>query len=199
MAESAEEWVRFVMPMQGCRRPVRPLAFFRLIAIKVSLFERPSLSTKPAGRNYGPAKSGPAVAVAAALAARRSPDAKSRAGARGRSHCAQVGIFPRSLPRCRRAPWPPKDGQIVTFGIVWPTTPATNFGYIRPGARLNGSGPPAPSRPLSRSPMPGDRHALRGRRNISGTAATLCSVLISCWTKLRALSRNASGGARSAV
>jgi mannose-1-phosphate guanylyltransferase/mannose-6-phosphate isomerase len=38
---------------------------------------------------------------------------------------------------CREAVAAAADGRIVTFGIN-PTFPATNYGYIRPGARLDG-------------------------------------------------------------
>ena len=39
---------------------------------------------------------------------------------------------------CRRAAAAAAAGRIVTFGIE-PTYPATNYGYIRPGEKLNGS------------------------------------------------------------
>ena len=39
---------------------------------------------------------------------------------------------------CRCAAGAATAGRIVTFGIV-PTYPATNYGYIRPGEKLNGS------------------------------------------------------------
>src|SRR6478736_463998 len=39
---------------------------------------------------------------------------------------------------CRRAADAAAAGRIVTFGIE-PTYPATNYGYIRPGKKLNGS------------------------------------------------------------
>jgi hypothetical protein len=39
---------------------------------------------------------------------------------------------------CRRAATAAANGRIVTFGIE-PTHPATNYGYIRPGKRLNGT------------------------------------------------------------
>jgi mannose-1-phosphate guanylyltransferase / mannose-6-phosphate isomerase len=77
--------------------------------------------------------SGPAVAVAAALAARRNPTATVLVLAA--DHLVrQPEAF---LAACRNAAIAAADGRIVTFGIV-PTTPATNYGYIRPGARLNG-------------------------------------------------------------
>ncbi len=77
--------------------------------------------------------SGPAVAVAAALAARRSPTATVLVLAA--DHLVRK---PESfLAACRDAAVAAAEGRIVTFGIV-PTVPATNYGYIRPGARLNG-------------------------------------------------------------
>ena len=39
---------------------------------------------------------------------------------------------------CRRAAAAAAEGRIVTFGIE-PTFPATNYGYIRPGEKLNGA------------------------------------------------------------
>ncbi len=39
---------------------------------------------------------------------------------------------------CRRAAVAAAEGRIVTFGIE-PTHPATNYGYIRPGEKLNGA------------------------------------------------------------
>src|SRR5207253_9053185 len=39
---------------------------------------------------------------------------------------------------CRRAAAVPAQRRIVTFGIA-PSHPATNYGYIRPGEKLNGS------------------------------------------------------------
>ena len=39
---------------------------------------------------------------------------------------------------CRRAAAAAAEGRIVTFGIE-PTYPATNYGYIRPGEKLNGA------------------------------------------------------------
>src|SRR6266852_1728517 len=65
--------------------------------------------------------SGPAVTVAAVLAADRvirKPDAFRAA--------------------CRSAAAAAAEGRIVTFGIE-PTRPVTNYGYIRPGAALNGA------------------------------------------------------------
>src|SRR5262249_11741539 len=39
---------------------------------------------------------------------------------------------------CQQAAAAAAEGRIVTFGIA-PTHPATNYGYIRPGAKLNGA------------------------------------------------------------
>jgi len=78
--------------------------------------------------------SGPAVAAAAVLAAGRGPD-------------TVVGIFaadhvydnPRAfVERCRDASAIAAKGHIVSFGIK-PSHPATNFGYIRPGAVIPGT------------------------------------------------------------
>ena len=72
--------------------------------------------------------SGPAVAIAAEIAANRSPD-------------TVVAIFAADhvverrdefVRLCREAAEAAAAGSIVTFGIK-PTTPATGFGYIRPG------------------------------------------------------------------
>ena len=79
--------------------------------------------------------SGPAVAVAALLGAMRDAG-RDRAGARGRSRHPQARRVPRRLPRRPRVA--AAQGQIVTFGIA-PTHPATNYGYIRPGAALDGA------------------------------------------------------------
>jgi mannose-1-phosphate guanylyltransferase / mannose-6-phosphate isomerase len=78
--------------------------------------------------------SGPAVAVASVLAAKRDQDAVVLVLAadhvirKPQEFCAA----------CRQAASAAAAGQIVTFGIT-PTHPATNYGYIRPGAALNGS------------------------------------------------------------
>ena len=61
-------------------------------------------------------------------------------------------------------PQPPPNGLIVTFGIK-PTRPATNYGYIRPGAKLNGARD-ARGRCLRREAGRRDRVALR-RRELS--------------------------------
>jgi mannose-1-phosphate guanylyltransferase/mannose-6-phosphate isomerase len=79
--------------------------------------------------------SGPAVAVAAVLAAGRDADAIVLVLAadhvvRKKAEFLQV---------CRQAAAAAADGHIVTFGIR-PSYPATNYGYIRPGRKLNGQG-----------------------------------------------------------
>ena len=78
--------------------------------------------------------SGPAVAVAAALAARRDPEAAVLVLA-----ADHVVRKPEEfLVACRAAAVAVAEGRIVTFGIR-PTAPATQYGYIRPGAMLNGA------------------------------------------------------------
>jgi len=74
-----------------------------------------------------------AVAVAAALAAQRDPAAIVLV-------LAADHLMRDSDPfitACREAAALAAEGRIVTFGIN-ATTPATNYGYIRPGTKLNG-------------------------------------------------------------
>jgi mannose-1-phosphate guanylyltransferase/mannose-6-phosphate isomerase len=78
--------------------------------------------------------SGPAVAVAAALAAKRDGDATVLVLAA--DHV--VRKTEEFHAACRAAAAAAAKGLIVTFGIR-PTSPATNYGYIRPGAKLNGA------------------------------------------------------------
>jgi mannose-1-phosphate guanylyltransferase/mannose-6-phosphate isomerase len=78
--------------------------------------------------------SGPAVAVAAALAVRRDPMAAVLVLAA--DHIVRKPA--EFLAACRNAGSAVADGRIVTFGIR-PTAPSTNYGYIRPGAKLNGA------------------------------------------------------------
>ncbi|MBV9244966.1 MAG: mannose-1-phosphate guanylyltransferase/mannose-6-phosphate isomerase [Methylobacteriaceae bacterium] len=78
--------------------------------------------------------SGPAVAVAAELVARRSPEAVVAILAA--DHV--IGARERFIALCKLAAEAASDGAIVTFGIK-PTHPATGFGYIRPAAKLPGS------------------------------------------------------------
>jgi mannose-1-phosphate guanylyltransferase/mannose-6-phosphate isomerase len=77
--------------------------------------------------------SGPAVAVAAVLAAERDPDALALV------HAADhvVRKKPEFLQACREAAAAAMAGRIVTFGIK-PDYPAVNYGYIRPGGKLDG-------------------------------------------------------------
>ena len=78
--------------------------------------------------------SGPAVAVAAVLAEERDPEALVLVLA-----ADHVVRKPDEFHQaCRCAAGAAIAGRIVTFGIV-PTYPATNYGYIRPGEKLNGS------------------------------------------------------------
>jgi mannose-1-phosphate guanylyltransferase/mannose-6-phosphate isomerase len=74
-----------------------------------------------------------AVAVAAALAHRRTPEASVLVLAA--DHVIRnLDAFKKA---CREAAVAAAEGLIVTFGIN-PTSPATNYGYIRPGAKVNG-------------------------------------------------------------
>ena len=78
--------------------------------------------------------SGPAVAVAAALAARRDP--KAAVLVLAADHIVRKPE--EFLAACRVAAVAVGEGRIVTFGIR-PTAPATQYGYIRAGAKLNGA------------------------------------------------------------
>jgi mannose-1-phosphate guanylyltransferase/mannose-6-phosphate isomerase len=78
--------------------------------------------------------SGPAVAVAAVLAAERDREALVLVLAA--DHVVRKPDEFREA--CRRAAAAAAEGRIVTFGIE-PTHPATNYGYIRPGEKLNGA------------------------------------------------------------
>ena len=74
-----------------------------------------------------------AVAVAAALARERDPEAAVLILAA--DHVVRdVDAFKSA---CREAATAAAEGLIVTFGIN-PTFPATHYGYIRPGSRVNG-------------------------------------------------------------
>jgi mannose-1-phosphate guanylyltransferase/mannose-6-phosphate isomerase len=74
-----------------------------------------------------------AVAIAAALAHRRKPEAPVLVLAA--DHIVRnVDAF---KDACREAAIAAAEGLIVTFGIN-PTHPATNYGYIRPGGKVNG-------------------------------------------------------------
>jgi mannose-1-phosphate guanylyltransferase/mannose-6-phosphate isomerase len=78
--------------------------------------------------------SGPAVAVSAVLAAERDRDALVLVLAA--DHVVRKPDAFREA--CRRAAAAAAAGRIVTFGIE-PTHPATSYGYIRPGEKLNGA------------------------------------------------------------
>jgi mannose-1-phosphate guanylyltransferase / mannose-6-phosphate isomerase len=74
-----------------------------------------------------------AVAVAAALAAERNPAANVLILAADHVLRDQAPF----ITACREAAAVAADGRIVTFGIN-AVTAATNYGYIRPGSKLNG-------------------------------------------------------------
>jgi len=78
--------------------------------------------------------SGPAVAVAAVLAERR--DSQAAVLVLAADHIVRKPE--EFIVGCRNAAAAVAKGHIVTFGIR-PTAPATSYGYIRPGARLNGA------------------------------------------------------------
>jgi mannose-1-phosphate guanylyltransferase/mannose-6-phosphate isomerase len=78
--------------------------------------------------------SGPAVAVATALASERDPQALVLVLAADHV-IRKLADF---CEACRRAAQTAALGRIVTFGIH-PTYAATNYGYIRAGAQLNGA------------------------------------------------------------
>src|SRR4029079_5981142 len=77
--------------------------------------------------------SGPAVAVAAVLAAQRDPNAIVLVLAADQL-INDDAAFQQACPEAAAAA---SEGRIVTFGIA-PTHPATNYGYIRPGQKLDG-------------------------------------------------------------
>src|SRR6476646_4879912 len=84
---------------------------------------------EPVGRD-----SGPAIAVAAEFAGRRDGEAILLVLAA--DHIVHdTGAFRRS---CQQALAAAAQGHLVTFG-VHPSGPATSYGYIRPGAKLDGS------------------------------------------------------------
>src|SRR5207244_10513445 len=78
--------------------------------------------------------SGPAVAVSAVLATQHDRDALVLVLAA--DHVVRKPDEFREA--CQRAAAVAAEGRIVTFGIE-PTHPATNYGYIRPGEKLNGA------------------------------------------------------------
>src|SRR5262245_51514456 len=78
--------------------------------------------------------SGPAVAISALLAAERDRNALVLVLAA--DHLVRKPDELRAV--CRRAAATAAEGRIVTFGIE-ATYPATSYGYIRPGEKLNGA------------------------------------------------------------
>jgi mannose-1-phosphate guanylyltransferase/mannose-6-phosphate isomerase len=78
--------------------------------------------------------SGPAVAVSAVLAAER--DRQALVLVLAADHVMRKPD--RFREACRLAAAAAAEGRIVTFGIE-PTYAATNYGYIRPGEKLNGA------------------------------------------------------------
>jgi len=90
---------------------------------------RADIILEPVGRD-----SGPAIAVAAEFAGRRDGEAILLVLAA--DHIVHdTGAFRRS---CQQALAAAAQGHLVTFGIH-PNGPATSYGYIRPGAKLDGS------------------------------------------------------------
>jgi mannose-1-phosphate guanylyltransferase/mannose-6-phosphate isomerase len=79
--------------------------------------------------------SGPAVAIAAALAAKRDPETVVAVFAADHVILDQAAF----LEACERAAAVAAEGHIVTLGVS-PFEPATGYGYIRPGAAI-GAGP----------------------------------------------------------
>ena len=104
--------------------------------IATTAFSSGSSSTKSARRRRSslePSRrdSGPAVAVAAELAAKRDPG-DDRRGVRGRPRDPQAR---RVSATCESAAAAAADGFIVTLGVT-PSEPAVGYGYIRPGAAI---------------------------------------------------------------
>jgi len=78
--------------------------------------------------------SGPAVAIAAALAARKSPDTVVAVFASDHVVTKQEAF----VEVCAAAATAAAKGFIVTLGVK-PTEPAIGYGYIRPGAAIEGT------------------------------------------------------------
>ncbi|QGM47687.1 mannose-1-phosphate guanylyltransferase/mannose-6-phosphate isomerase [Methylocystis heyeri] len=76
-----------------------------------------------------------AVAVAAGLAARRSPDTIVVVLAADHVVRNQAGL----VDLCKKAAVAAREGYIVTLGIK-PDSPATGYGYLRPGKPLSAEG-----------------------------------------------------------
>ncbi len=79
--------------------------------------------------------SGPAVAVAAGLAARRSPQTIVVVLAADHVVRDQAGL----IDLCKKAAGAARAGHIVTLGVK-PDSPATGYGYLRAGAPLEPGG-----------------------------------------------------------
>ncbi len=77
--------------------------------------------------------SGPAVAVAAGLAARRAPDTVVVVLAADHVVRDRAGL----VALCKKASVAAAEGYIVTLGVK-PDSPATGYGYLRPGAPIAG-------------------------------------------------------------
>ena len=108
-----------------------------------------------------------AVAIAAELAGRRRPQACVLVLAA--DHVVRNAEALENA--CREATKAAAAGSIVTFGIT-PTYPATSYGYIRPGAKLNGGAALAIDAFVEK---PNAEKACATLRSIfSGTAATSC-------------------------
>ena len=109
--------------------------------------------------------SGPAVAVAAVLAAERDREALVLVLAA--DHVMRKPDEFREA--CRRAAAAAAEGRIVTFGIE-PTHPATNYGYIRPGeqaqwrVRARGRGVRGEARRRDRGELRGGSLSLEQRQ-----------------------------------
>ncbi len=127
--------------------------------------------------------SGPALAAAAALAKSRDPNAVVLALAADHVILDVEEFRATCLAGLKAA----EAGHIVTFGIK-PTSPKTNYGYIRRGK------PAGVGRRLSRLRRSWKSQTRRQRRATSpraicGIPATSCSAPMCCWRSLRATSR----------
>ena len=124
--------------------------------------------------------SGPAVTVAAVLAAERDRNALVLVLAA--DHVIRKPEDFRDT--CRSAASAAAEGRIVTFGIE-PSGPVTSYGYIRPGKKLNGASVRAVDA-FSQMPPPPRRMS---PIVISGTAAISCFTLERCGRRLSSSSR----------
>jgi mannose-1-phosphate guanylyltransferase/mannose-6-phosphate isomerase len=77
--------------------------------------------------------SAPAIAAGAYFIRRRDPEAVVLVLAADHV-IPETEVF---VSACRAALQAARDGHLVTFGVT-PSRPASDYGYIRPGARLNG-------------------------------------------------------------